>query len=117
LSSLGEVQQVYETLVRIDALISEVTTKTETLKVEAGHTTGGLRELEYILYRTVSLLNRFGLSPEIEQSIVKIQRLILVIRMLHSALTFLYMATPYGWLLGGISLISMGVSASTMADM
>jgi hypothetical protein len=79
--------------------------------------TGDLRELEYILYRTVSLLNRFGLSPDIEQSIIKIQRLILVIRMLHSAIMYLYMSTPYGWLLGGISLVSMGVSASTMADM
>jgi hypothetical protein len=56
------------------------------------------RQLEFILYRTFGLLNRLGLPSEINQAIIQIQRLIMMIRLLHTTMIMLELATgPIGW--------------------
>jgi hypothetical protein len=70
-----------------------------------------VRELEYILYRTTSLLSRLGLPPEVAKVIQEIERMIMTLRILHSTMVYFEMGTPLGWILGAIS----GISGSIMA--
>jgi hypothetical protein len=114
MSSLGDIQQIYTTLMRIDDLLEKVTEKSETFKNEAGHATGALRELEYVSYRLISIFSRLGLPPQIDEAISKVQRLILVIRMLHSASMLFELSTPYGWILGGITLAGAAIGVGSM---
>jgi hypothetical protein len=95
--------------------IDEATKQVETLRVETQHTTGALRELEYLFYRTTSTMRRMGLSEEVTEALTKLQRLILTIRILHMTMTFLEMSTPYGWALGLLSGLGAAISASDLA--
>ena len=115
--SLGEIKDVYSTLQEIDSLLEVVQKKTDTLRMEAGHATGNWRELEYILFRTTGLLGRLGLPPDIDAGIQKLQRMLATIRILHSAMIYLEMASmahPLGWALGAIS---VGSALVMMSDM
>jgi hypothetical protein len=82
------------------------------LRANVGQARGELRELEYILYRTTSLMHRIGLPPEINYGIEQIQRMILMVRMLHSTLMYLQMGTPFGIVVGIISALSVGATYS-----
>ena len=113
--SLGEIQQLYSNLQEIDVLLNNITAKTDKLKVEAGHARGELREVEYIFYRLTSLLGRMGLPKEIDHAIMILQRLILTIRILHSALIFMQMGTPYGVVLAAFSIMGATITAGEMA--
>jgi hypothetical protein len=81
------------------------------VRADFGQATGELRELEYLLYRTFSVLSRLGLPPQIDAAIMKIERIILVIRMLHSALMYFGTGSIYGVALGVIT------SASALLSM
>jgi len=71
------------------------------------------RRLETLLYRSLSLLGRLGLPENIDQAIMKVERLVMTIRLLHTAMIALEAASgPIGWALaivaGGTALLSMG---------
>ncbi len=59
-----------------------------------------LREVEYILFRSLSLMGRLGLPPDIDAAINKIQRVIYLLRVMHSTMMFLSRSTWYGLALG-----------------
>jgi hypothetical protein len=111
--SLGEVSEIYATLQEIDVMLGKMDVKIESLKVEAGHCTSEAREAEYIFYRLTSLMTRMGLPPQINQAMQKIERMILIIRMMHSAFIFLESTTPYGLILG---ILTIGGLAITSTD-
>lgn len=115
--SLGEATELFQSLAEIDKLLSQIQIKTNTLHAEMPHTLGNLREIEYLLYRTSSLLGRLGLPPELDKAIMIVQRMILMIRMLHSAIILAESSTPYGWILAGISAATLAVNVSTTAEM
>jgi len=108
--SFGEIQQIYRMLKDIDELIRGIDVKTEELRANMGKARGEFREVEYILYRVTSLLNRMGLPPSIAQAIQKIEGMIMVTRMLHSTMILMESTTPYGWILGIISGVGAAVS-------
>jgi len=112
--SLAEASAILSTLSEVDKMLSQVEFKAQTMRTEVGHASGELREMEYILFRTVSILGRLGLPPNIDKAIMKIQQLITTIRILHSAIMLMESTSPYGWTLAAISIISAGVMASTM---
>ena len=103
---------MYQTFQAIDMLIDKINLKAERLRAEVGTVRGPLREIEYLFYRISSLLSRMGLPPEIDKAINTLQRLILTIRLVHSAMIYLQTGTPYGLLLGlltiGGATISVG---------
>jgi hypothetical protein len=101
--SLGEIGQVYSVLQEIDVILGKLEVKTNTLRTETVHVVGALREVEYMFYRISSLLSRLGLPPEVDEAINKIQRLILMIRLLHTTMIFLQTDTTYGLMMGIIS--------------
>jgi len=109
-----EIAELYSILQEICVMVDKFEVKTETLRMETEHAIGNLREVEYLLYRTVSLLGRLGLPPDIDKAIQIIQRMILTIRMLHTTLIFAQMGTPYGWALAAISLATTGITAVTI---
>ncbi len=115
MSNLGDIQQLYSNLQQIDDLLGKVQVKTETLRTETAHASGELREIEYLFYRVTSLMGRMGLPPEMDRAIMLIQRMVLMVRMLHSAIMLMEMTTPYGLVLGLVSLASAGLTASVIA--
>lgn len=110
--SLGEATELYGTLQEIDVLLGKLAVKTETVKTEAGHAVGQVREVEYIFYRLTSLMSRMGLPPQIDSAIQKLQKMVLTIRMLHTAFILLESTTPYGWILGVISIGAVAITSS-----
>jgi len=87
-------------------------TITFNLEVIADDATENVRRLETLIFRTLGLLRRLGLPENIDAAILKIQQLVMTIRILHSAFIALQAATgPIGWLLGAVVLISGILSA------
>lgn len=71
------------------------------------------RRLETLLFRTLGLLGRLGLPENIDQAIAQVQRLVMNIRLLHTAMVALEAASgPIGWALVIVgtasALLSMG---------
>ena len=74
------------------------------------------RRLETLLFRTLGLLGRLGLPENIDQAIAKVQRLIMTIRLLHTAMIALQTAAgPIGWALAAIGIISAALTFGDMA--
>ena len=61
-------------------------TVTFNLDLDVSRASSNIRQLETLLFRTLGLLKRLGLPEEIEAAISKMQRLIMVIRLAHTAL-------------------------------
>lgn len=97
-------------------MLGKIEIKTETVRAEAGHATGAVRELEYAFYRVTSLLSRMGFPKEVQQVIQTVQKLILIVRMLHTTLIFLERGTTYGLFLGLVTLIGAGITATTLNE-
>lgn len=95
--------------------IADAVKRIETLRVETEHATVSLRELEYLFYRTTSTMRRMGLSEEATKALEILQRMIFMVRVLHTTMIFLEMSTPYGWALGILSGLGAAMSASDLA--
>lgn len=105
-----------EVKMELPSNIQEATAQVDKLRANFGQCRGELREVEYILYRTVSVINRLGLPPEVDQAIQKLERLIMIIRMLHTTFALLELTTPEGQVLAAISGVGLAVSALTLAQ-
>lgn len=74
------------------------------------------RRLETLLYRTLGLLRRLGLPENIEQGIYRLQRMVMTIRLAHTALIALQAASgPIGWAFAGVGVATAAFSASELA--
>lgn len=68
--------------------------------------------------RVTGLLRRLGLPENIVQAISVVTRMIFMVRMLRSALIALEMETPYGWIKGGLGLLTTAIVAGdTMMEL
>jgi len=73
------------------------------------------RRLETLLYRSISLLGRLGLPENIDAAIAKVQRLVMVIRLLHTAAIALEAASgPIGWALALVGVASALLSTGDL---
>lgn len=92
-------------------------TVTFNLEIDVSRTYDNVRKLETLLFRSLGLARRLGLPEEISQQIYLIQRLIMVIRMAHTAMIAFEAASgPYGWALATIGIVSAGVSLVDTID-
>lgn len=74
-----------------------------------------MRKLETLFYRSLSLMNRLGLPANIDQAIMKVQRLAMTIRLLHTSMLALEAASgPLGWALAIVGGISAAVSVGDL---
>ena len=114
--SLSETAQIYEYLVKIDALLSNIQVKTEKIERDMPQTRASLetfKEIERLALRWLVLARRMGLPEEINNAISLITRLISSIRMLQISLNLLMATNPLTMAIGIAGLIG---SAYTMAD-
>lgn len=73
------------------------------------------RRLEILLYRSLALLGRLGLPENIDQAIAKVQRLVMTIRLLHTAAIALEAASgPIGWALALVGVASALLSTGDL---
>ena len=94
--------------------MSEEETVTFNLELNVEKSYSDLRRLELLLYRTISLLRRFGLPEDLSRGLYLVQRMILSIRMLQTSLMAFYVATgPIGY---GLAIVGLASGALTMAD-
>jgi hypothetical protein len=110
-------QETQEVLARFGYMpsnIQDATRDVDKLRVNIAQARGELREMEYILFRTTSMLNKMGLPPDIQKDIQIFERTIMVIRMLHSTWIYFELGTPIGLILGLIGLASFGLSAGSL---
>jgi hypothetical protein len=89
---LNEIQQVYEILMRIDAILNGIGVKSKKLQADAPklkQATIDIRDLERLALRYLVLARRLGLPPEIDAALQKLSQMIISIRMAQRALTSL----------------------------
>ena len=90
-------------------------TVTFNLELNVEQVIDNVRRLETLVYRTVGLLGRLGLPENIDQAIAKFQRLIMVIRLLHTSIIALQAATgPLGI---ALALVGIASAAISMTDL
>jgi hypothetical protein len=102
-------------------LVSEETV-TFNLELDVSKAMSDTRKLETVLYRAVGLTRRilkaFGLSEEtatIDQVIYKGQKVIMTIRLMHTAITAFYAASgPLGYALAGVGIATSVLSFTDM---
>jgi hypothetical protein len=114
--SMGEIQQVHEMLIKIDALLTSIETKTESVDKKTKSISGRgseLKEVEYIFYRVTSLMRRMGLPEDVNKAITTLQHAILTVRILTTAIYYLQATTPYGQLM---AIVGLATFAFTVVD-
>jgi hypothetical protein len=99
--------------------MSEQQTVSFSLELDIANSYSEIRKLELVLYRTVALLNRLGMSENMKHGIQDIMRMIATIRMLHRALQTLHAAytagmaaNPLTWPLAILGIVTAVASAS-----
>jgi len=91
--------------------LSTEETVTFNLELNVEQAISQIRRMETLLFRTLALINRLGLPEDISRAISVVQRLIMTVRMLHTAILAFEAATgPIGWALAGVGFISSMVS-------
>jgi len=92
-------------------------TVTLNLELNVEQTMSELRKVELLAYRSLGLLKRLGLPEDIEQGIEKLQRLIMTIRLAHTAImafqAVLLAGTPIGW---GLAIVAGASAAFSAGD-
>lgn len=72
------------------------------LNIDVEESVRELRRIETILYRYLGLMRRFGLPENIDEAVMRIQRLIAVLNLLRATLIAVQAASgPIGWLGAG----------------
>ena len=94
--------------------IAEANAGLTELRANFAHATGEFRECEYIFYRLMSVMNRMGLSGEAKKDVMLLERMIMTVRILHSSFILLSSETPYGWILGILSITGGLMSAGDL---
>lgn len=101
--SLGEVQQIYAVLLKIDEILTRIENKTENLERDLPKTKEALmtlRDLERVTLRYVALARRISGSERADDLIRILTRIMVTMQMLYISGTMLFSATPYGVLMG-----------------
>jgi len=79
-------------------------TVTFNLELNTEQALSSIRQLEGLLYRSLALIRRLGLPEDMNQAIYEMQRMIMTIRLLHTAIILLESASgPIGWLRAGVA--------------
>jgi hypothetical protein len=89
-------------------------TVTFNLELNVEQALSSIRRIETLLYRIMGLLRRMGLSEDVEKAVLSIQKLIMTIRLLHTAIVALEAASgPVGW---ALAIVGMGTAALSASD-
>lgn len=98
-TSLAEARQLYQILGDVESQLDSVDAKAKQTKISYA-------DLYNVMQDVFTLVNQMGLPPDVEQGIMRIQRLIMAANSLRIALIALDAATatsPVGWALIGLA--------------
>lgn len=115
--SLGEIQQIYELLTKINDSLGDVDAKVTTLDRETpaiAQQSLTLQQAIRIAFRFNSTLSHMGLPPNVQQSISILQRMVFMMEMAYHSARLLQMGTPYGLIVGVLGGISVALSATDL---
>lgn len=91
-------------------------TVTFNLELNVEQCLSNIRRMETLLFRTLGLLRRLSGNESIDAAISKIQRLVMIIRLTHSAILLLEKASgPIGWAFAIVGISTAVVSMSDFA--
>ena len=83
------------------------------LEINVEEALTNIRQVQAILFRTLSLLRRAGLPENVDDAIAKVQRLIAILNALRLTLIAVQAASgPYGWALAAVG--AAGTIATAM---
>jgi len=117
--SLGEVQQIYELLVKIDQLLSGIHVKQVEIERDAPRTESQsitVREVLRLTLRLSHLFAHMGFPPEIQSIISKLNQIIFLTRSLYVSLMLLQSTTLYGQVMGMVGLMTAAMSLPSMLE-
>ena len=117
--SLAETQQIFDILVRIDAILNNIDVKSEKIQREMPKTEQSLatfRQLERLALRWLILSRQMGLPPEVQRQIDFIMKLIVTIRMAQMSINMMMMSNPATALIGVAGIIGTAASMSGMLE-
>jgi len=86
------------------------------LTVNISDAVSQLRQAEAVLMRTLSLVRRISGDENLNNAITMLQRMITIARSLQYALIAIQSATPFGMVLGLVSLVSTSFMAQDMIE-
>lgn len=101
--SLGEVQQIYALLLKIDEVLTRIEDKTEKLQRDLPKTREALttlRDAERVALRYLVLARKISGSERADELIRILSKLLVIMQMLYISGTMLFSGTPYGLLMG-----------------
>jgi len=83
------------------------------LTVDVSNARTQLRQIESLLMHSLSLLRRFSGNENLNESIMMVQKMIITVRALELSIRMLMNATPFGIVMG---LVSLGTTAFMAQD-
>jgi hypothetical protein len=88
------------------------------LEVNVEKSLSNIRQYEMILFRCLGLAQRLGLPDNISAGIREVQRMVMMVRLLHTTILALEAASgPVGWALFGIAAATTIATSTDFFDM
>ena len=84
------------------------------LELDTSKLVDNSRQMERVLFRALALAQRLGLPENIDSAINKIQEMVMMVRLLHGALLMVESATPYGWAMALMSVMSSSLTTAEL---
>lgn len=76
-----------------------------------------LRQVEGLAFRTLGYMQRLGLPENVNQAIRVIQQITMAVRLLHSAIIAMELATgPIGYWRAGLALVGTGFAVASVGS-
>jgi hypothetical protein len=98
--------------------MSEEETVTFNLELNVEPALNSMRQIEGLTFRTLGYMKRLGLPENVNQAIDTIQNVTMTLRLLHSAIIAIELASgPIGWWRAGLAIAGTGLAlASTINE-
>jgi hypothetical protein len=89
------------------------------LEINVEPALNSIRQVEGLTFRTLGYMQRLGLPENFNQAIGVVQDFTMVVRLAHSAIIALQLASgPIGWWRAGLAIVGAGfAAASTVASL
>jgi hypothetical protein len=115
MSSLGDIQQIYNLLQQIDALLTKIESHSKTTDRDIKQVTESYDKLEQVALRYLAIANRLGFTGDAQATITTIAQLIVMARQAQIAFSMLEASMgPVGWAMFAASGIMIGLSATEL---
>lgn len=117
--SLGEMQQLMELVREIDQMLGSIEAKTRTIETELPKTQEALfttSQAIRTIWRLSSLMAHMGFPPDIQKAVRTLTQITHTAMMAYTAMKLVGTATPYGWIMGAISLGITSISIGSMLE-